>query len=378
MKEKSVYQGTSLNNTIMVLALGSLMIIFSIYLTSHYFDLRFPTGLENMSVCNFSQFFNCDKTAYSPMSNIAGVPISIFGIIIGALTMIGFIFKSENYEKTIYFTLAINFVGCVFLFLYSLFILKGLCPFCTFYYIVSGLALYLFFKKSGDIKPSIKYLSIFVVITASICGVVKINVDSKINAQRDVAASLLKQYFSLPVLGSPSVSSPFKLATVENAPIKVVIFSDFECPACKALAQVLHPTIAKFEGKIDIQYFFYPLDNSCNPSMERPLHHYACKAAYAASCMPEKDFAKIHNDLFFNQDKFEDGFLDYFIKTNGIEKCVSDPKTKEKVVALIKAADPFNIRSTPTFLINGVKIEGVLPSDQMSSIFEEIIRRSRK
>jgi protein-disulfide isomerase len=44
---------------------------------------------------------------------------------------------------------------------------------------------------------------------------------------------------------------------------------------------------------------------------------------------------------------------------------------------LINAANPYNIRSTPTFILNGVKIEGVLPSDQLFAIMDEILKRSK-
>ena len=238
--------------------------------------------------------------------------------------------------------------------------------------------LLLFYKKSNSIKPAIGYLATFAVITLAISALTKMNVDSNAKVQNDVASDLIKQYYALPNLGAPAVASPYKIATANNAPIKMVIFSDFECPACRALSQVIPKLVAKYEGKIDIQYFFYPLDNNCNPSMERPLHHYACKAAYAASCMPASDFSKVHDEIFLNQDKFESGYVDQFIKTNKLEQCVADPKTKDKVVEIIKAANPFNINSTPTFLVNGVKIEGVLPFDQLSSIFDEIIKRAGK
>ena len=112
--------------------------------------------------------------------------------------------------------------------------------------------------------------------------------------------------------------------------------------------------------------------------MDRPLHQYACKAAFAASCMPATDFARVHDEIFHNQDNFETGFVDKFIKVNKLEACVNDPKTREKVVSLIKAADPFNIRSTPSYLINGAKIEGALPADQMYAILDEILRRAGK
>ena len=378
MKQKSIYRDNHLNTNIILFLLSAMMIGFSLYLTQHYFDLKFPTGLESKSLCNVNQFFNCDKTTLSLFGNILSVPIAIFGAIIGGLMMLGMIFRNEDYERTIYFTLAVNFFGCILLFSYSLFVLKGLCPFCTLYYIVSGVALLLFFNKSSSFKPSWGYLATFTVVTLAISAVIKINVESKVKAQSDVAGDLIKQYYSLPDLGAPKIASEFKIATAENAPIKMVIFSDFECPACKALSELVPQIASRYEGKIDIQYFYYPLDNSCNPGMEKPLHRYACKAAYAASCMPAQNFAKVHDEIFHNQDKFESGFLDQYIKDHNLETCVANPATKEKVVSLIKAADPFNIRSTPSYLLNGVKIEGVLPPDQMFAIMDEILRRAGK
>lgn len=376
--QKSIYRDRNLNTTILVLLLSALMIGFSVYLTQHYFSLKFPTGLEGKSLCNVNQFFNCDKTTLSAFSNIAGVPISIFGILIGLFAMVGLVVKNEDYERTVYFTLAVNFIGCIVLFSYSLFILKGLCPFCTLYYVVSGALLFLFIKKSSTLKPAMGYLAVFLVIVLAISFLVKSNINSKAKLQDDVASDLIKQFYSLPDLGAPKIASEFKIATVENAPIKMVIFSDFECPACKALSDQVPQLTARYAGKIDIQYFYYPLDSTCNSSMDRPLHQYACKAAYVATCMPLEKFASVHDDIFHNQDKFTSGFLDQYIKDNKLEACVADPKTKEKVVSIVKGADPFNVRSTPSYLVNGVKIEGVLPTDQMFAIMDEIVKRAGK
>ena len=378
MHKTTIYQDKNLKTTLIIFTLSALMIGFSVYLTQHYFDLKFPTGLENKSLCNLNQFFNCDRTTLSLFGNILGVPLAIFGILIGAFLMGGLIFKNENFERTIYFTLAVNFIGCILLFSYSLFVLKGLCPFCTLYYIVSGLSFLFFFRKSKTMRPAPSYLASFAVIVLVISGVVKANVETKINSQKEIATDLIKQFYALPNLGEPKISSDFKIASAPNAPIKMVIFSDFECPACKILSELLPQLALRYSGKIEIQYFYYPLDNSCNPAMERPMHQYACKAAYAASCMPLQDFSRVHDEIFHNQDKFGTGYVDQFIKNNKLETCVADPKTKEKVVALIKAADPFNIRSTPTYLINGVKIEGALPADQMFAIMDEILKRSGK
>ena len=377
MTKKSVYTESSMNTTIAIFVLSALMIGFSIYLTGHYFELKFPTGISSGSLCNLNGFFNCDKTTLSPASNIAGVPISIFGIVIGALTMIGMFVKNENYEKTIYFTLMLNMVGCVLLFFYSLIGLGGLCPFCTLYYIVSGLTLWMFFKKSPSYVPNPAVLVIFAVIFLAVGFLTKMNVTKKTENMTAVSNDLINQYYGLPNLGAPATPSEFKIATAENAPIKMQIFSDFECPACRALSELMPQILLRYGGKIDIQYFFYPLDSACNPSMERGMHQYACRAAYYSVCMPVKDFGVVHDDIFHNQNRIAD-FLDESIKKNKLEACVADPATKAKVQAVIAQATPFNIRSTPSFLLNGVKIEGVLPPDQLFAIMDEILKRSQK
>ena len=377
MTKKSVYTESSMNTTIAIFVLSVLMIGFSIYLTGHYFELKFPTGLESGSLCNLNSFFNCDKTTLSPVSNIAGVPISLFGIIIGALTMIGMFVKSENYEKTIYFTLSVNMIGCVVLFLYSLIALGGLCPFCTLYYIASGLALWMFYKKSPSMMPTPSILVIFGIIFLAVGFIAKMNVSKKTENMVAVSNDLINQYYGLPNLGAPSTPSEFKIATAENAPIKMQIFSDYECPACRALSEMMPQILLRYSGKIDIQYFFYPLDSACNPSMKNAMHLYACKGAYYSVCKPTAEFGTVHDEIFRNQDRIGD-YLAEKIKADKLESCVADPKTKEKVQALIAAATPFNIRSTPSFLLNGVKIEGVLPADQLFAIMDEILKRSQK
>jgi len=376
MKSKSIYSENQINNTIMLVVFAALMLGFSLYLTDHFFKVKYPSGLEAGSLCNINSFFNCDKTTHSSWSTIFQVPISLFGAIIGVLTLLGLIFKSEEYEKTIYFVLIVNFVGCVLLFFYSLFYLKGLCPFCTLYYIASGLTLFLFYKQSESYKPNLGFLASFGLVFVLSGLLMRSNIVDRESKTNAISNDLIKQYYSLPNLGMPQFPSIYKLAHMPNAPIKIAIFSDFECPACRALSEQMETIITKYAGKIDIQYYFYPLDNQCNPNMQNALHTNACKAAYISTCMPSNDFLQVHNTIFKNQDNIRDGFLDEFIKANRLEKCVTDPASKEKVLALINAANPFNIRSTPTYLINGVKIEGVLPIDQLSVILDEIIKRS--
>jgi protein-disulfide isomerase/uncharacterized membrane protein len=377
----SFYKNASIGKQFLLGILAFLMIGFSLYLTQHYFSVIYPSGLQGGSLCDVNGFFNCDATTLSPLSNIAGVPISLFGMLMGIFLFVPFIFHSEKTEGTAYFLVLVNAIGCFVLFLYSLIALGTLCPFCTLYYVASWVTFFLFFKAKGPNKPAPLILLIYAVI-ALIPSLYILNDNNKKDEQLSkIGKSLIKQYNELPRLGYPQKELPFHLLKSTekflDAPIKIVVYSDFQCPACKALNSVLHSIKKRYKGKANIQYSFYPLDVECNSQMKRPLHDYACKAAYLASCLPEK-FSEIHDLVFENQNQLSDKWLMDLAKKHNVVACYKDPKTKEKVVEIVNASDKFNIRSTPTLFINQVKIEGVLPVDQMSIILDEVLRNAKK
>ena len=108
------------------------MIGVSIYLTTHYYDTLYPTQLGGAgSLCNLSNYFNCDAATYSKISNIAGVPIGFFGIIVGLLFIFSALMPSAAMEKTANAISKYNFIGCILLFIFSIGALGSLCPFCT-------------------------------------------------------------------------------------------------------------------------------------------------------------------------------------------------------------------------------------------------------
>lgn len=160
----------------------------------------------------------------------------------------------------------------------------------------------------------------------------------------------------------------------KDAPIRIVKFSDFECHACSMLSEILHKIAVQYKGKVAIDYFFYPLDHNCNPEMNRPMHQFACYAAYVAACSPDQ-FSEIENTLFSNQPKLSKDYVDQLAKKYGTTECMNKPETKEKVVSYVNQAKAFGVKSTPTFLLNGVKIEGVLPLDQLKILIDHILAK---
>jgi protein-disulfide isomerase/uncharacterized membrane protein len=381
-QKQSFYQAAPFNTKIMGGVAAVAMVILSIYLTKHYFDVKFPTGLTGGGLCDINSFFNCDVATHSHLSNIAGVPISLMGLLMGLFVLVGFFWKDEKVEGTVHLLLWVNAVGCIALFFFSLIALGGLCPACTLYYVFSWLALYAFHRTSKLIAPgpvpAITYLVAFGVMFGSTYSYVAGKEAKNSAAKSKLAQSLTTQYDNLKNLGAPELKSEFLLANVEGgfdkAPIRITKFSDFECPACRMLSENLHEVAKKYAGKIAIQYFFYPLDSSCNPEMKSALHQNACQAAYLAACLPQK-FPEIEEKIFNNQANLSYDWILGVAKEEGVEECMKSSATKEKVVSYINAAKPFTVRSTPTFLLNGVKIEGVLPVSQLEILIDHVLQK---
>lgn len=379
MNKKSLYNNASFNFKVLFGLTSIVMILVGIYLTNHYFETLYPTGLGG-GFCNISTFLNCDITSLSKISNVFGVPISIFGMMLGVFFLLGFLLPKGNLESTNHFLALINFFGCLFLFLFSLFVLKGLCPMCFVYYVASGVALFCFYKTSELKKPFVKVLAAYLILTSIPSGGAWYVLTQREAKKVQFKKALIAEYDRLKDFGDPERPTNFNLAVASinfaDAPVRMTVFSDFQCPMCKKMSELTEKLIEKYKGKINVQYVFFPLDNACNPDINRAFHPYACKAAYLAACSPE-EFAQIHNYIFENQESLSDQFLNDAAKKFNLEECFKNSSTKSTVVEVMGNAKKYNITSTPTSILNGRKIEGAIPVESFEILIEELINRAK-
>jgi protein-disulfide isomerase len=358
-----------------------LMIGVSIYLTTHFYDTLYPTQLGGAgSLCNISNFFNCDAATYSKLSNIAGVPISFFGIVVGALFIFSALMPSENLEKTASAVAKYNFIGCLILFIFSLGALGSLCPFCTVYYVLSGIAFFLFWKFGQNYwLPEMKSTMAWGVVLLIGSFFMYQTTASKEDVKSKLNSSIVDQYNKLALIGDPD-ESPYKIhmstKTFAEAPIRISVFSDFECPFCKVVAEQIPELIRRYKDKINVQYFFYPLDAKCNSNVKGRFHENACDAAMLAAC-DEKKFVEVHDEIFAKQEELRNGVLSKIVEKFNLQGCLEKDESKNKVIQTIIAGEKFNLKSTPTIILNGKKIEGTIPSGQFFAIFEDILKGNK-
>lgn len=359
-----------------------LMIGTGIYLTSHYYSTVYPTTLGGgSSLCDISSFWNCDVATFSPLAAPGGVPISVFGVITGLVLLGTSIFPSEDQERTASALSRYNLIGCVALFAYSLIALGSLCPMCSFYYVMSACSALLFWRRGiSTWVPSGKPILVWAVV--GIIAAVGFNRHTAGQAEKQhaLAGQVVTQYLALTMYGDPDTESPFKIhAATPNfadAPIRVSVFSDFQCPFCKMVAEQIPQLVRRYGSHMNVQYLFYPLDAACNPAMKGGMHAFACRAAMLSACYPTK-FAEIHDEIFAAQEGLNLDVLQGIAKKHKLEACFNDQATKPAVEASMNQAAKYNLKSTPTIIINGRKIEGSIPNPQFHAIFEELLKQKQ-
>ncbi len=150
-----------------------------------------------------------------------------------------------------------------------------------------------------------------------------------------------------------------------NAKIKVIVFSDYQCPFSKRGADTTTALIKKYGNNIMYVYKNLPLGfhNEAMP---------AAKAALAAG--KQGKYYEYHDKLFENQDKLGEALYPQIAQQLGLNmnRFNADRNSKEiedQVKADAAQASSLGFNGTPGFTLNGVKILGAYPIDH----FEKII-----
>jgi uncharacterized membrane protein/protein-disulfide isomerase len=372
------------------------MVAASVMTIRHFFMANYPSSIFQGSFCDISVFFNCDSSAFSVISQVRGVPLGYFGLFVGALVALGAIFPFPEIERTNKTISLFNCVGVIALFLFSVLYLKSLCLLCTGYYVFSIASFVLLAGYGIDadqpswparyFQPSLKHAVTYVVLALAGAWGLALFHDAKREAQTGVAANIVKQYYTLPVVKSPSFVSPFRTAKAterfEDARIQLIEYADFLCPDCLYLSQQLAKLKEEFKGRINIAFQFFPLEAKCNDVVNKNLHPGTCELSYIAAYDPAR-FAQIHDEIFANfKEARKPEWRSQLARKYNAEAALTDPATKDLVRRIIETGReyektseqyPFGIRSTPTMILNNRLIIGTLPYAQLRAIFQALV-----
>jgi len=146
---------------------------------------------------------------------------------------------------------------------------------------------------------------------------------------------------------------------------ELVVFADFECPACARLHAAVNQVVRKMGTEAPrVRFVNYPLDSGCNPYAARRLHPSACLAARGAICAErEGGFWEYAEIRFASPGRHERDDLVTTARTLGLdaeafETCLDAPQTGRALAEDIELAKAAGVDATPTYLLDGRKYVG--------------------
>lgn len=180
--------------------------------------------------------------------------------------------------------------------------------------------------------------------------------------------------YSLPKPEHPRIElslTPGPTRGKENAKVKIVEFSDFECPGCAGLVQKLDRVLKKYGGKVSLTFKAYPLS----------FHKKAVLAHQASLCAHDQGkFWPYHDTLFKNQKALERTDLEGYAEKlkfdmTKFRQCLDSGEKIAKVQKEISEGDQAGVNATPTFFVNGKIVVGDVPQDQIEELINEELKK---
>ena len=200
---------------------------------------------------------------------------------------------------------------------------------------------------------------------------------TKLDITKDPYAEVMKK---IDVAGRPTRGN-------KDAKVVAVNFDDFECPFCSRMHQTLFPELFKEYGdKVLFVYKDYPLAT---------IHPWATHAAVNANCLAAQnndaywDFADyVHgNQKEVNAEKKGDpqfALLDKDALQQGqkhnldmtkLQACIKT-QNEDAVKQSVKQGDSLGIDATPTMFVNGQRVDGALPIDDVRAVLDRALAQA--
>lgn len=160
-----------------------------------------------------------------------------------------------------------------------------------------------------------------------------------------------------------------------GAAATVVVYSDFFCPFCRALARDYDSLQRATSEGVRIVFRHLPM---------QVLHPRSREFAHAAECAADAGrFWAFHDAAFAAQDSLER--LDPWdiavqagvVDSAGFAYCMLDPAIAARVTADSTSSDVLGARGTPTFLVEDVLVVGSLGYSVLDSLVRARITRNR-
>lgn len=159
----------------------------------------------------------------------------------------------------------------------------------------------------------------------------------------------------------------------DSAKVKLVEFSDFECPACSDVAPFVVKVRSTYPEQVQLIYRHFPLAQ----------HKFGRQAATLAEAAgQEGKFWEMHDKLFATQSQWSslsdptDFFLglakELNLDENKIKQALEEDAFKSKIDEDFAEGQRLGVNYTPTFFLNGRKLNLQTFDDLNTAVAEEL------
>ena len=171
-----------------------------------------------------------------------------------------------------------------------------------------------------------------------------------------------------------------------NAKVTIINFDDLECPYCARMHQQLFPsTLARYKDQVRFVYKDFPLVE---------IHPWAMHASVDADCLADQnadvywhyvDYLHSHAQEVTGEDrdlKKSTAALDRIARQQAAEGKLDSQKLdaciakqdESKVQQSLKEASGLNLEGAPALFVNGEKINGAIPEEQVWMVIDRALR----
>jgi protein-disulfide isomerase len=172
----------------------------------------------------------------------------------------------------------------------------------------------------------------------------------------------------------------------KQAKLTLVVYDDFQCPYCSRMHQSLIEVLKTYGDRIKVIYKDYPLYE---------IHPWAERAALDSDCLARQsagaywDFADyVHanpQQIKGDQRPLEGQFAEldritldvgkrHSTDVAALKKCIDTQASRSDVSASVKEAESIGVESTPAVIIDGMRLDGALPVEELRLILDKELK----
>jgi protein-disulfide isomerase len=166
--------------------------------------------------------------------------------------------------------------------------------------------------------------------------------------------------------GQPSFGGP------ETAPVALVVYGDFQCPFCKAEAEIMRKNVVqRFQDKVRVVFKDFPLE---------AIHPWSRAGSIAGRCVYRQNAQKFwdfHDWIYAGPEEISPENLTEKVTqwagTNGLNAadyrtCIGTKATEAEVNSNLQEGRALGITATPTSFLNGFKLEGQIQWEVLEQV----------